>query len=105
MMLEEKVLQTINKYKLIEENDHIVLGVSGGPDSTCLYHLFLSLQEKIKFTFVVCHVNHGIRKEANLDEQYVEQICKKNNIAYYVKHENVLEKAKQEKICSRIRKV
>ena len=32
-MLEEKVLQTICKYHLIEKNDHIVLGVSGGPDS------------------------------------------------------------------------
>lgn len=97
-MLEEKVLETINKYHLIEENDHIVLGVSGGPDSTCLFDLFLKLQQKIKFTFVVCHLNHGIREEAILDEQYVENMCKKNNIPYFVKKEKVLEKARQEKI-------
>lgn len=92
-MLEEKVLETINKYHLINENDHIVLGVSGGPDSTCLFHIFLKLQEKLKFTFVVCHINHGIRKEAVEDEQYVESLCKKHNIKFYVKHEDVLEKA------------
>lgn len=92
-MLEEKVLETINKYHLIEENDHIVLGVSGGPDSTCLFHIFLKLQEKLNFTFVVCHVNHGIRQEAIIDEQYVESLCKEHNIKYYVKHEDVLEKA------------
>ncbi|MBO5479197.1 MAG: tRNA lysidine(34) synthetase TilS [Clostridia bacterium] len=97
-MLEEKVLETINKYHLIEENDHIILGVSGGPDSTCLFHIFLKLQEKLNFTFVVCHINHGIRQEAILDEQYVEELCKKYHIPYYVKHEKVLQKAEQEKM-------
>lgn len=92
-MLEEKVLETINKYHLIKENDHIVLGVSGGPDSTCLFHIFLKLQERLKFTFVVCHINHGIRKEAIVDEQYVESLCEKHNVKFYVRHEDVLEKA------------
>lgn len=97
-MLEEKVLQTIKKYHLIEENDHIILGVSGGPDSTCLFHIFLNLQKEIKFTFTVCHINHGIRKEAIEDEKYVEGMCKQYNIPYFVKKENVLEKAEQEKV-------
>lgn len=97
-MLEEKVLQTVKKYHLIEENDHIILGVSGGPDSTCLFHIFLNLQKEIKFTFTVCHINHGIRKEAIEDEKYVEGMCKQYNIPYFVKKENVLEKAEQEKV-------
>jgi tRNA(Ile)-lysidine synthase len=97
-MLEEKVLDTITKYHLINENDHIILGVSGGPDSTCLFHILLALQEKLKFTFVVCHINHGIRQEALEDEKYVENMCKINNIKFYVKHEQVEKRAKQEKI-------
>lgn len=97
-MLEEKVLQTIQKYHLIEEKDHIILGVSGGPDSTCLFHIFLKLQEQLHFTFTVCHINHGIRKEALEDEQYVLEMCKKNGIACFVKRENVLEKANEEKM-------
>jgi tRNA(Ile)-lysidine synthase len=97
-MLEEKVLDTIIKYHLIQENDHIILGVSGGPDSTCLFHIFLALQKKLKFTFVVCHINHGIRQEAIEDEEYVCKMCQKNNIKFYVKHEKVEEKAKQEKM-------
>ena len=32
-MLEEKVLNTIKKYELIENGNNIVIGVSGGPDS------------------------------------------------------------------------
>ncbi len=97
-MLKEKVMQTIKKYHLVEENDHIVLGVSGGPDSTCLFHLFLELQKEIKFTFVVCHMNHGIRKEADFEEEYVKNMCEENRISCYVKKEKVLEKAKQERI-------
>ena len=31
-MLEEKVLNTINKYNMIQSGDGIVIGVSGGPD-------------------------------------------------------------------------
>ena len=41
-MLEEVVLETINKNNLIKNGDSIVVGVSGGPDSTCLFHLFLT---------------------------------------------------------------
>lgn len=97
-MLEEKVLETINKYHLIEENDHIVLGVSGGPDSTCLFHIFLELQKQINFTFVVCHINHKIREEADLDEQYVEKMCKIHSIPFYVERVKVIDIAKKEKI-------
>lgn len=98
MMLEEKVLETINKYHLIEKNDHIVLGVSGGPDSTCLFHIFLELQKQIKFTFVVCHINHKIREEADEDEQYVENMCKIHNIPFFVKREQIIDIAKKQKI-------
>lgn len=98
MMLEEKVLETINKYHLIEENDHIVLGVSGGPDSTCLFHIFLELQKQIKFTFVVCHINHKIREEADTDELYVEEMCKTYNIPFYVERIKVTDMAKKEKV-------
>ena len=31
-----KILNTINKYNLIQKGDKIVIGVSGGPDSMCL---------------------------------------------------------------------
>ena len=88
-MLKEKVLHTIKKYHLVEKNDHIVLGVSGGPDSTCLFHLFLELQQEIEFTFVVCHINHGIREEAKEEEEYVKDLCKKEGISYYGKIEEM----------------
>lgn len=97
-MLKEKVLETIRKDNLIKSGDCIVLGVSGGPDSACLFHLFTNLQKDINFSFVVAHINHKIRKEAGQDQEYVEKLCKKYEIECFVKTLQVIEKAKQEKI-------
>lgn len=46
--LEEKVLDTIKKYNLIKENDTIVIGVSGGPDSMTLLNVLYNLRENLK---------------------------------------------------------
>ncbi len=76
-----KVKNTIEKYKLVGENDKIVVGVSGGPDSISL----LDILHKLNFDVIVCHLNHGLRENANIDESYVKEYCKNNNIPCYTK--------------------
>ena len=74
-----KVFETITKFKLIQDGDKIVLGVSGGPDSICMLDILNQLKnDKIKFDIIVAHINHQIREEANQDEKYVQNYCKKN---------------------------
>ena len=86
-MLEEKVRKTIREYNLIEKNDSIVVGVSGGPDSMALTDLLLRLNKKINL--IACHVNHGLRKESDLEEIFVKNYCLKNNIVFeYLKIDN-----------------
>ena len=46
--LEQKVLQTISEYELIEKNDKIIIGVSGGPDSMCLLDCLFCLKDELK---------------------------------------------------------
>ena len=75
----KKVLETITKYKLIESGDKIVLGVSGGPDSICMLEILNKLKEKLEFEIFVALINHGIRENATIDEQYVENYCKNLN--------------------------
>ena len=88
-MLKEQVLNTIKKYDLINENDKIICGVSGGPDSICMLDILKNLKEDLKFEIVVCHINHLIREEAISDEEYVVNYCKENNIKCYVKRIDV----------------
>ena len=90
-MLINKVLETINKYELIESGDRIVLGVSGGPDSICMLQILNQLKEKLNFEIVVAHINHGIRENAKLDEEYVIDVCNKLNIECYVLNTNIKE--------------
>ena len=98
--MEEKILEIIKRYNLIENGDKIVEGVSGGPDSITLLNVLKNIKEKeiIKFNLVVCHINHMIREEAVSDEKYVEEYCKKNNIEFFAKRIKVEEMAEKEKI-------
>ena len=98
--MEEKILEIIKRYNLIENGDKIVVGVSGGPDSMTLLNVLKNIKEKeiIKFNLVVCHINHMIREEAVSDEKYVEAYCKKNNIEFFAKRIKVEEMAEKEKI-------
>jgi tRNA(Ile)-lysidine synthase len=102
--LEEKILNTINKYRLIEDGDKIVLGVSGGPDSMCMLNSLINLAKNCPkellpiAKIVVAHVNHMIREEAKQDEDYVREYCEKNEIEFYAKSIDVRKLANTNKI-------
>ena len=94
-----KVFETITKFKLIQDGDKIVLGVSGGTDSICMLDILNQLKnDKIKFDIIVAHINHQIREEANQDEKYVQNYCKKNNIKFCVQRIDVKKYANNNKI-------
>ncbi|MCH1958958.1 tRNA lysidine(34) synthetase TilS [Romboutsia hominis] len=85
-MIFEKVLSTINKYKLIENRDKIVLGLSGGPDSVCLLHILYRLKEKLDIEVYAAHLNHQIRGiEAQKDALYITQLCENLGVTSFVK--------------------
>ena len=86
-----EVLDTIKKYKLIDENDKIICGVSGGPDSICMLDILRRIKEEgiIKFEIIVVHINHLIREEAVSDEEFVVDYCNKNGIKCFVKRIDV----------------
>ena len=100
--MKNKVLETIRKYKLIENNDKIVLGVSGGPDSIAMLNILDDIKNdeniKLNFTIIVAHINHLIREEAKQDEEYVKEFCKERNIEFYSKSIDVQKIANTNKI-------
>lgn len=73
---EKRIRETIRKHNLIEKGDHIVLGLSGGPDSVCLFHVLCAMAEEMDLTIHPVHVNHQLRPGAAEDDQkYVETLC------------------------------
>ncbi|MCI8654730.1 MAG: tRNA lysidine(34) synthetase TilS [Clostridia bacterium] len=96
--VEEKVLKTIQKYNLIQPNDKVVLGVSGGPDSLFMLYILNKLKEQLKFNIIVAHVNHMIRAEANAEEEFVKKFCQKIDIEFYSKRIDVEKYANNNRI-------
>ena len=96
-IVEEKFLNTVRDYNLIESGDVIVVGVSGGPDSITLLTCLNKYKEKFNYKIIVAHINHLIRKDSTEDEQFVENYCKKNDIPIFIKRAKVEEIAKKEK--------
>ena len=65
---------------LLKDNDKVVVGLSGGPDSMCLLDILLSLNKKIE---IICaHINHNIRKESTEEEKFVKDYCSKRKVIY-----------------------
>lgn len=62
-----------------KKDEKIVLAVSCGKDSMCMLDLFF----KNKYNIVVCHVNHNKRKESIIEENFITNYCKNNNIKLY----------------------
>lgn len=65
---------------LLKDEDTIIIGLSGGPDSMCLLNIIKSLNKKLK---IVCaHINHNIRKESFDEQKFIEEFCKNNNLVF-----------------------
>ena len=67
----DKVRETINKYGLLDRNTHVVLGLSGGPDSVSLFYALRALGYEIH----AVHVDHGLRETAARDAAFVQKMC------------------------------
>jgi tRNA(Ile)-lysidine synthase len=57
--LGERVEEHIRRHELIEPGGQVLALVSGGPDSTCLWHVLRALGYRVD----ALHVNHGLREE------------------------------------------
>lgn len=77
----KKIKEYIEKYNMLNKGDGVVLGLSGGPDSVCLFFVLLALKEEYNLTISAVHINHMIRgKDADEDQEYVEGLCKEFNV-------------------------
>ena len=96
MELFREILNINKKYNLIENNDIIVVGFSGGPDSVFLVEMLKKLQHFFNFKIYLVHINHLLRgKDADSDENFSFEYAKKNNLEIFIKRIPVKEIAKE----------
>ncbi len=78
-----KFINYVKEHNLFEQDQTILLAVSGGVDSMVMCDLFL----KANFSFAIAHCNFNLRKEESVrDENFVREYAKANKITLHVKH-------------------
>ncbi|MDU5372471.1 tRNA lysidine(34) synthetase TilS [Anaerococcus vaginalis] len=93
-----KFKSTIEKNNLIEKNDTIIVGASGGPDSQFLIYLLNEVKDYYKINIVLAHLNHLHRLDASEDEKLVEKTGEKLGFKTFIDHKSMDDYAKKEKI-------
>lgn len=66
-----RVKRTIDKYHLLENDDRVVVGVSGGIDSMVLLYILNNLRKEYNLFLIVAHLNHGLRPEESITEAHL----------------------------------
>lgn len=86
MEIIDRVKKTIKKYSLISQNDHILIGLSGGPDSVCLLKILSLLKDEFDIKISAAYIDHGLRAEEILYEKRIcHDLCNSLNIPYIEK--------------------
>ena len=89
------IKENIYKNNLFTKKSKILLAVSGGADSICLFFALKDLGYDIQ----IAHCNFNLRDiESDQDEQFVKEIANKYSIRYFVKSFDTLKFAEQNKL-------
>lgn len=79
----QKVFDYIRKHHMIEANERVIVGVSGGADSLCLLFVLKELAAQMPFELTAVHVEHGIRGRESLEDAlYTQEICRREKIDF-----------------------
>ena len=90
MDVEETVRRLIRDKGLIEPGEKVLVGVSGGIDSSSLLFLLDRIRKEIGIDLGVAHVNHGLRgQESERDEAFVKKLAESLSVPCHVTRTDV----------------
>ncbi len=94
----QKCLKFIRENDLLKNGDSVVVGFSGGPDSTFLLMLLLTIQKIFNLKIYAAHLNHKLRgKDSDADEEFVKNFCKEHNIECVIEIRDIKKIAQETK--------
>jgi len=79
-LIESKVKQTIQKYKLLKKNEKILVAASAGKDSTVVMYLLKKLGYKIE----ALHINLRLGKYSEKCIEKTKEFCKTHRIKLHI---------------------
>lgn len=75
--------QILQDNHLLDSNKKVLLAVSGGVDSIVLLHFMKSIPHPERPQISIAHVNHQLRKESDIEENFVKNIARNDQIQFY----------------------
>jgi len=94
-----KVKETISKYKMLSQEDHVLVALSGGPDSVCLLRILSLLKDELEIGITALYIDHGLRPcETPFEMDFCKKFCDSLGIPLIIKSIDVVSFAQSKKI-------
>lgn len=86
-----KIRKTIAAQAMLSQGDHLLVAVSGGPDSVALLRILRLLAGEYGLSLTAAHLNHGLRgEEADAEEAFVRRLSAEMGLACICKKMDIL---------------
>ena len=83
--MQNKLLEFIRKYAMVQSGDTVICAVSGGADSMALLWAMNLLKDKLGIRLEAAHFNHHLRgEESNRDAAFVKDFCNAHQIPVHM---------------------
>lgn len=81
--LEKRFADFVRKRDVLRRGERLIVGISGGPDSTALLRLLTSLRSEFRLRITAAHFDHRLRtrEEANGDREFIERLCRSQRVS------------------------
>ena len=85
----ERAFRFIREHKMLLPGERVAAGISGGADSVCLLFVLLEWKRQYGLELAAVNVNHGIRDRAGEDARFVEELCRRLEIPFFLRETDV----------------
>ncbi|AEV94594.1 tRNA lysidine(34) synthetase TilS [Pediococcus claussenii] len=82
----DEIVKAVKKQFGFNPRDTVILAISGGVDSMVLLNVFLELAKQTHMTIVIAHVNHQLREQSTLEEQFLKEWAAKHHVQIEIAH-------------------
>jgi tRNA(Ile)-lysidine synthase len=67
----------------LDPKQPVLLALSGGPDSMCLFHLLLTFKQRFPLDLHIAHIDHGWRPESSDEAAQLSQLVESHNLPFH----------------------